>query len=101
MGEHDQIHAREVGRKKWEHTVRLPFMLAVAQAIQARGNAAEIDDDEEKCAERIERVLEMVASGAGSRGLLQRKLAAEEEKLMAMKARMRALSSTPAMPTTM
>ena len=37
--------------------------------------------------ERIERVLEMVASGAGSADRLKGKLAAEEQKLTAMKAR--------------
>jgi hypothetical protein len=70
----------EVGRRRW----------AEAAQREDRGNreAVALTGTIRNQEERIERVLEAVASGAGSTDLLKRKLAVEEEKLTAMKARM-------------
>lgn len=69
----------EVGRRRWADAVR--------REDRENREAIALTESIRNQEERIERVLEMVASGAGSTDLLKRKLAVEEEKLMAMKAR--------------
>jgi DNA invertase Pin-like site-specific DNA recombinase len=70
----------EVGRRRWAESVE--------REDRQNREAVTLTDSIRSQEERIERVLEMVASGAGSVDLLKRKLTAEEEKLTAMKARM-------------
>lgn len=70
----------EVGRRRWTE--------AIQREDRENREAVALTESIRNQEERVERVLEMVASGAGSTDLLKRKLAAEEEKLMAMKARM-------------
>jgi len=69
----------EVGRRRWAEGVQ--------REDRENREAVALTESIRNQEERIERVLEMVASGAGSTGLLKRKLAVEEEKLTAMKAR--------------
>lgn len=69
----------EVGRRRWTE--------AIQREDRENREAVALTESIRNQEERVERVLEMVASGAGSTDLLKRKLAAEEEKLMAMKAR--------------
>jgi len=75
----------EVGRRRWAE--------AVQRDARENREAVALTESIRSQEERIERVLEMVASGAGSTDLLKRKLAVEEEKLIAMKARMAKLLS--------
>jgi hypothetical protein len=73
----------EVGRRRWAEAAQREDRedqetVALSESIRNQEG-------------RVERVLEMVASRAGSTDLLKRKLASEEEKLTAMKARMASL----------
>jgi len=52
-GQHDQIHAGEKCRKKWQHPQRLMLVPAIANSIKARARAPEIDDRQKKRGERI------------------------------------------------
>ena len=54
VGEHDQVHAGEKRREERQHAARRLFVPAVAETVQARCGAAEVDDDEEKRAQGIE-----------------------------------------------
>ena len=54
VGEHDEIHAGEEGRKERQHALRRMLVPAVAERVEAGRRAAEIDDDEEEGRERIE-----------------------------------------------
>ena len=69
-----------VGRRRWAE--------AVQREDRENREAVALTESIRNQEERVERVLEMVASGAGSTVLLKRKVAVEEEKLLAMKARM-------------
>ncbi|HET8540171.1 MAG TPA: recombinase family protein [Anaeromyxobacter sp.] len=75
----------EVGRRRWAESVQ--------RDARENREAAALAESIRTQEGRIERVLEMVASGAGSTDLLKRKLASEEEKFVAMKARMAKLLS--------
>jgi hypothetical protein len=70
----------EVGRGRWAE--------AAQREDRENREAVALTESIRNQEERIECVLEMVASGAGSTDLLKRKLAIEEEKLRDMKARM-------------
>ncbi|GAO03714.1 hypothetical protein PSR1_02598 [Anaeromyxobacter sp. PSR-1] len=70
----------EVGRRRWA--------VAVQREEREGREAIALTECIRRQEERVERVLEMVASGAGSTNLLKRKLAVEESQLLAMKARM-------------
>lgn len=70
----------EVGRRRWAE--------AVQREDRQNREAVALTESIRKQEERIERVLEMLASGAGSTDRLKGKLATEEEKLTTMKARM-------------
>ena len=54
VGEHDQIHAGEKGREERQHPLRLGLVPAVAEAVEARRGAAEVDDDEKERRQRVE-----------------------------------------------
>ena len=46
VGQHDEIHAGEKGGKERQHATRLRLVPPVAEAVQARRGAAQIDDGE-------------------------------------------------------
>lgn len=51
---HDEVHRGEEGREKGQHALRFGLMPAVADAVEARGGAAEIDDRQEEGGERVD-----------------------------------------------
>ena len=54
VGEHDEVHAGEERRIERQHALRRRFVPAVAERVEARRGAAEIDHDEEERRERVE-----------------------------------------------
>ena len=49
-----EVHAGQKRREERQHAPRRGFVPAVAEPIEARRRAAEIDDDEEERGQRIE-----------------------------------------------
>ena len=54
VGEDDEVHAGEERREERQDAHRRRFVLAMAERIEARRGAAEIDDGEKRSRERIE-----------------------------------------------
>ena len=54
VGNRDEIHAGKKERIERQHALRRMLVLAVTERIEARRRAAEIDDDEEECRERVQ-----------------------------------------------
>ena len=54
VGQHDQVHAGEIGREERQHPQRRGLVPAIAERVEACRGAAEIGDDEKECRQRIE-----------------------------------------------
>ena len=54
VGEDDQIHAGQKSREEWEHAAGRGFVPPVAEAVQACSEAAQVGDDQEQRAQRIQ-----------------------------------------------
>ena len=70
VGQHDQIHAGEKCGEEGQHATRLAFVPSVAEAVEACRGAAQIDDREKRCRQRVEP--EMCAQPRQSDGQVQR-----------------------------
>ena len=52
--QHDEVHAGEIGREERQHAKRRAFMPAIADAVEARRRAAEIDHHEKERGQRVD-----------------------------------------------
>ena len=54
VGQDDEVHAGEEGRIERQHALRRFLVAAIAEREEARGRAAEIDDDQEERGQRVD-----------------------------------------------
>jgi hypothetical protein len=54
VGEDDQVHGGEKSGKEGKHAAALRFVPPVAEPVQARRRAAQIDDREKRGGQRVE-----------------------------------------------
>ena len=53
VGQQHEVHAGEEGREEGQHPPRFMLVLPVADAVEACGGAAEIDDGQKEGGERV------------------------------------------------
>ena len=75
-----QIHAGEKGGEERQHSTRFRFVSSVAEAVEARRRAAEIDDHEESRGQRIEPEMGTQPRQADRQNQVRCRRFAEEER---------------------